>query len=322
MSLSVHDRQGLVWAYQLAPPQPLGTESLAITERGAPTWLHFNLTDARARRWLGTQARLSDAALAVLLDPQPRVRVQLLPEGFVAILTDLHHDFRGDPEGFGELRLFVEKDRVISGRRHPLKTIDVVRRHLEQGVPMESPGVWLEQLITCLAHSFGELTEELVDQVDEIEDEVVGGNGKEQRSTLANIRRLLVRFRRHLHANRVALAKLPTRVHDGGEASARLRSAIERLDGVAQDLDLVHERVRLLQDELAGLLAEASSRNLYVLSIMTTVLLPTTVVTGLWGMNVGGLPWADDPRGFLWVGLVVLGSVILSLLLLRGSRVL
>jgi len=310
-----------VWAYGLVSGEALGSESLTEAAE-EPVWLHFNLTDARARRWLATEAGLSDAAVAVMLDSQPRVRLQVVPDGFVAILVDLHHDFRGDPEGFGELRLFVDERRIISGRRHPLRTIDVVRRHVEQGVGMETPAAWLDQLITCLAHAFGELTEELVDQVDEIEDEVVGGNGKEQRGTLANIRRLLVRFRRHLHANRAALAKLPGRFQDDAEVVAQLRRTIERLDGVAQDLDLVHERVRLLQDELAGLLAEASNRNLYVLSIMTTVLLPTTVVTGLWGMNVGGLPWSDDPSGFWWVGLVVLGSVIFSLLLLRGSRVL
>jgi hypothetical protein len=39
-------------------------------------------------------------------------------------------------------------------------------------------------------------------------------------------------------------------------------------------------------------------------------------------MNVGGLPWADDGHGFLWACLAVLGSIALSLVLLRGSRVL
>jgi Mg2+ and Co2+ transporter CorA len=59
-----------------------------------------------------------------------------------------------------------------------------------------------------------------------------------------------------------------------------------------------------------------------VLSIVTTALLPGTLMTGFWGMNVGGLPWADDAHGILWTGLSVLASIVFSLALLRGSRVL
>jgi zinc transporter len=238
----------------------------------------------------------------------------------VAILTDVHHDFHGDPEGFGDLRLYVDRERVISARRHPLKTVDVLKRTLEHEGSLASTQAWLTQLTHLLAATFGELVDGIVTQADEIEDEIVAGEGPAQRGALATIRRLLVRLRRHLNANRTALHKLPTQ-HGREEEQSALRRALERLDGVAQDLDLVHERVRLLQDELAGLLAEATNRNLYVLSIVTTVLLPTTMITGLWGMNVGGLPWADDPHGFAWAVLIVLASVVLCLLLLRGSRV-
>jgi len=37
---------------------------------------------------------------------------------------------------------------------------------------------------------------------------------------------------------------------------------------------------------------------------------------------VGGLPWTDDTHGFLWTGISVLGSILFSLALLRGARVL
>jgi zinc transporter len=132
-----------------------------------------------------------------------------------------------------------------------------------------------------------------------------------------------VRFRRHLHANRGALSHLRSfGAHDGSQQLNPLRQALEHLDGVASDLDLIHERVRLLQEEVANLLAEATNRNLYVLSIVTTALLPGTLLTGFWGMNVGGLPWADDAHGILWTGLSVLASIVFSLALLRGSRVL
>ena len=318
-----HDTRGLIWGYRLQDNAPVGLDDVAAGTRDAPVWFHFNLSDGRARKWLSEHAQLPPSALALLLDPQTRVRLQHLPDAVVATIADLHHDFHGDPEGFGDLRFYVDAGRVISARRHPLKTVDVLHRGVEQGLSILSTHSWLEHFVEGLAGSFGEVVSGLVDQVDDLEDEIVVGTNKEQRARLAALRRLLVRFRRHLHADRGALAHLRSfAAHDGSQQLNPLRLALEHLDGVASDLDLIHERVRLLQEEVANLLAEATNRNLYVLSVVTTVLLPATLLTGFWGMNVGGIPWAEDSNGIVWTGLTVLSSIIFSLALLRGSRVL
>jgi len=321
LSALQHDTGGLIWGYRLDDTRPV-TLDMIEDASGHPLWFHFNLSDGRARKWLSEHAELPPAALALLLDLSPRVRLQVLGPGVVATIVDLHHDFHGDPEGFGELRFYVDERRVISARRHPLKTVDVLHRSVEHGMAIGSTREWLEHFVEGLSRSFGEAVTSLVDQVDELEDEIVAGTHKDQRATLAGLRRLLVRFRRHLHADRGALAHL--RSHGGHDSSQinMLRQALEHLDAVSSDLDLIHERVRLLQDEVAGLLAEATNRNLYVLSIVTTALLPATLLTGFWGMNVGGLPWTEDAHGILWSGLSVLASILLSLALLRGSRVL
>jgi len=69
-------------------------------------------------------------------------------------------------------------------------------------------------------------------------------------------------------------ARISTRASLGRQQrNSDVQQAVERLDGIAQDLELVQERARLLQEEIAGRLGEATNRNLYLLSVMTTVLL-------------------------------------------------
>ncbi len=102
----------------------------------------------------------------------------------------------------------------------------------------------------------------------------------------------------------------------GGGDAIGLRTAIERLGSLGHDLDLVQERARLLQDQLSNRLMEATNKNLYMLSIVTTIFMPMTLVNGLFGMNLGGLPALQDPWGF-WYGtaiMVVCGLVTLVLL--------
>lgn len=82
------------------------------------------------------------------------------------------------------------------------------------------------------------------------------------------------------------------------------------------------ERAKLLQEELASRLAESTGRNLYVLSILTAVLLPMTLITGIFGMNVAGLPGVHEPAAFWHVMLLVVASGVVTLLGLIWRRLL
>jgi zinc transporter len=316
---SGYDSRGLIWGYELGTGRAVG---LADASGEAPVWFHLNLADARARTWLTEESGLPEDAIGIFLDPQARVQLQVWPAGLCGVLEDLHHDFHGDPEGFGGVRFFVDARRVISARRHPLKAVDVLHRKLERGAVMASAYEWLDELVEALTEGFAATVHDMGERVDVLEDEIVAGKStQDQRAQLAGIRRLLVRFRRHVTANRAALGLLRLRGSPFRASEDAMRHGLEQLDGVGQDLELVHERVRLLQEEVATLLAEATNRNLYVLSIVTTALLPATLVSGIWGMNVGGVPWADDGHGFVYAFLVVVASIGVSLLLLRGSKV-
>jgi zinc transporter len=79
----------------------------------------------------------------------------------------------------------------------------------------------------------------------------------------------------------------------------------------------VQERARLLQEEIAARVGEATNRNLFVLSIATTTLLPITLITGIFGMNLQGLPLSQSPHGFGVVMLGIVSAVLLALWLLR-----
>ena len=76
----------------------------------------------------------------------------------------------------------------------------------------------------------------------------------------------------------------------------------------------------MLQEEIAGRLGKATNQNLYIVSLLTAIFLPITLITGIFGMNVGGLPGVDQDTGFVWViGLMIL-TVVTSLVLLHWRR--
>jgi zinc transporter len=313
---------GLICAFELAPVVARGVDVLAEPGSARPLWLHFSLTPVRAERWLRDEAPIPEEARAELTDDEPRIHVRLLSQSLVAVLGDLEHDLRDDSDDFSTVRIYVDTQRMISARRRPLKTADVVRRELRAGLEIDSPMALFETFVEKLAETFAHVVDRLGEKVDDAEDLILAGRFEDQGTVLGRVRRFVARLRRHLNANRSALAPLPARLPDcfDGEHKHSLHRAIEHLDAVAQDLELVQERTRLLQEEIAGRVGEMTNRNLFWLSIVTTVLLPVTLVTGIFGMNVHGLPFAESEGGFWWVLLVMVGIFVLVLFVLRRRR--
>jgi zinc transporter len=331
------ENRGVICAFQLAPLTACGEDVLdapptidACDPPATPpaTWLHLNLTDARARLWLGKSARLPDEARALLLSSDPRTFVEVLDDGVVAVLGDLDHDFHQNHEGFGALRIYLDGTRMITGRRHPLRAVDLLRRKVQALGPgadaIESPMALFELFIECMASSFESVVSTLGSEVDDAEEQVLAGQFRDQGKALGRMRRELARLRRLISADRAALAPLPRRLPGSYSATQRegLRQAVERLEAVGQDLELVQERARLLQEEIDGRLTEATNRNLFLLSVVTTTLLPITLITGVFGMNVGGLPWVRSSAGFWWVLFLMVVAVVVTLAFLRKRRVL
>jgi zinc transporter len=243
----------------------------------------------------------------------------VLPGAILAVLGDLYHEFDFDPERLGTVRLYVDASWLVSGRTHPLQAVDLLRRELTRSHDPATPISVFQLLIERLAGAISKVAVELGEQIEDAEDRVLEGNFAGQSKRLGNLRRLVAKLRRTVSANRAALGSLPASLPDlyDLEAGAELRSAIERLDAVVQDLELVQERARLLQEEIASNMNEVTNRNLFVLSIATTTLLPITLITGIFGMNVRGLPFAEHPHGFHLVMLGIMATVVLALWLLR-----
>jgi zinc transporter len=318
----VADHHGLICAFGLAPLVRLELDALNEIEPDRPVWLHFNLADRRARDWLSEQSQLPEPALEALLEEGSHVHVQILPRGFVATLRDLDHDVNGGEVRFGTFTVYVDPQRMISVRRHPLETFDRLRRELYMGLELPSPIAVFEHLVECLADTFEGTVARLASTVEDAEDSILAGHQKEQGTELRRVRWLLARLRREARANRTALGRIPSHLPAGcgSDRQQSMAAAVDRFAGVAQDLELVEDRARLMQEEIAGRLGEATNKNLYLLSIVTTTLFPITLITGIFGMNVGGLPWLEHPHGFAHTMVIIAVAVAITLVLISRAR--
>jgi zinc transporter len=99
-----------------------------------------------------------------------------------------------------------------------------------------------------------------------------------------------------------------------------MRQAAEELSSSVSDCAGLVERVRLLQEEASAAIDEQTNRTLFILTGVTVVALPMTIIPGFLGMNVGGIPLREQPGGFWIVVAFVLGLAAFGTFLLVRSR--
>ena len=99
-----------------------------------------------------------------------------------------------------------------------------------------------------------------------------------------------------------------------------LAEELDALERVVEDADAMRDRMALVRDELASQLSDRLNRNMYLLSILSALFLPLGFLTGLFGINVAGLPGAGDPKAFWMFCGVLAGVAGLQLFVLRRLR--
>lgn len=328
-TVDIPDTGGLICGFRLsdtgkAQPLALYAPNRSEAMPADAHWLHFNLADTRACNWINNCSLIPADARDLLLDSDTHIRSEAFEHCLALVIGDLFHDFKEDPEELGVLRLYLDNERLITGRGHPLSSVDRLRHELAEGMVLGKTPDLFARLVYDIGDSAHQVIKRLNERVDDTEDQILAGHLHNQGSELGSIRRLLARLRRHLSANRQALHQaLPAIARWSKADMAELRQAVEHLESTIQDLELVQERTRLLQEEIAGRMSEATNRNLYVLSVVTVTLLPINLITGIFGMNTGGLPWGQgDPSGFWWVISMMIIAVTISLKILHRKQIL
>jgi zinc transporter len=205
------------------------------------------------------------------------------------------------------LSILISDDQVVTVRSEAIPIIDVLRAQLDEGKGPSSPLQFLAQIATSQSEHIEGIIAHISKDTDELEDQLLDDDSTSQGEALNALRRRVYQLRRQLAALRHVLMLIvsdPSVDLDQSESSALAKTA-ELATRHLENLEDCRIRIQLLQDQIEGRLAASMAQSSYNLTIVATVFLPLTFITGLLGMNVAGIPEAHNPRGF-WTVCILL----------------
>lgn len=320
-------RPSLIWGFDFIGEERAeveaggeGLSGIGLTGPEGFRWLHLNITDQSSCRWIEGLEALPDAVRELILSPDTHPRA-LVTDGFVAgVVHDFEVDFGKDETArVGALRFAVTERAMITARHHPLYAADVVKRRLDAGTRPASAAAALELLVVSIAEMAAKTAAQLNAVVQAAEDALLQDGWEPDQRSLVAVRRRAVQIHRQLTGLRGVLQRMEEDEDLPEAMLAMVEKLAQRIVSLDGDVLAIQADLRLLREELDIEAGRRTNRNLYVLSILSALLLPATLVTGFFGMNTGGFPFAESPYGTFLAGLVALASAGAVYLWLRGQ---
>lgn len=319
----LHNWFGLAFGYRLngaGGGTPIGWADLVETAPAAQTWVHLDLRHPNAHRWLREDSALDPLTLEALCTLTAGPRLASGGEGLLLVLKGIDQRSTAALGDMVTVRLWTDGRRLISCQRGRVRAIEDLHAALRRGMGPAGIGTVVAELADGLMTHIDDVLEEL-----QAATRRLGQAGNRARhpenlvAELATLRRRMILMRFHLTPQRRALAQLAAVRHPWIDADARhlVREIADRCHHAAEGLAAAGEITAITQDEILQRSSETTERRVYSLTVITAIFLPLSFATGLLGVNLAGIPDANDPLAFLILCLFLLLVALVQLWLLR-----
>jgi zinc transporter len=271
-------------------------------------WVHLDLCDRRSQRWATREADLPPDVAELFVAPDARPQGLWQQGALALILPDLERDFDAVETGrIGALRVAYREGLLVTGRHRPLKTPDTLRDRLARSGPLDGIAA-LELVFVTLGDLVSERTELILTELLSLEDQILADEEAPDTRLLVAMRRMSARLHRLTAGMRTALHKVEGDASLPADLSALVKRQGARLGALDREIIGAQGQLRLLRDELELQAGQRTNENVYLLSIVTALFVPATLVTGFFGMNTGGLPGENTAGGTLLAALACAGA--------------
>jgi zinc transporter len=275
---------------------------------GEVLWLHIDRTADGLQHWLERKIGMPEPTAEMLVSDATRPRSFREGNAIVATLRGINFNSGAEPEDMVSMQLWADGARVVTLRRHPLQTPREILADIDAGSGPEDAGKLISLLIELMIARMNRSIVDMNEHIDMLEETDPSEDTDGKLTKISTIRRNCLALKRHMSPQHEALERIARDAPAWFEEHDRreIAESIDRLRRYLDDIDISKESALVLQDEIrAGSLAQ-SARTSYLLTIVAAVFLPLSFITGLMGINVGGMPGVGDERAFwIVVGLCV-----------------
>ncbi len=286
------------------------------TARGEFFWLDVIGADDDTIKALGRRFAWHPLAIEDTLEFHQRPKLDRYDDHMLIVFYGVRHLDDPDPR-LVEVHLLVSGNWVVTVRRHGCDELDVLRKRLAAD-DEASESYMVYRILDTLTDTYFPAMERIDDAIDDLEDAIVQSPDNEQLQHIFRLKRRLVALRRVITPQRDLAASAIDQIADlpGLEAGSRdyFRDVYDHLIRVSDMVDSYRDLLSSAMDVYLSTVSNRMNAVMKQLTIVATIFLPITALTGFFGQNFGWLvDHVKSLQSFLIFGV---GGAVLSCVLL------
>ena len=288
-------------------------------------WIHLEREAPEAQAWVRDKSGIDPVSVEALLADESRPRVNDIADALLIVLRGVNVAEGANDVELVPIHMWAETARVISLRDkdHQLSALREIRLALMAGKGPRSAA----DLVAQIAERIVEHVEIVIDSLEE-DLETLEATCYETkfegdwRDDLGALRRRATSLRRYLGPQRDALYRLQ---HDDATwltdfSKQRLREVSDKIIRHLEDIEALRDRASILHDDLTARISERIAHTSNRLTGLAALLLPPSLIAGMLGVNIEGIPWKDSPLAFPIFALGMVGLMPVLWYFLRKAK--
>ncbi|MGB5794082.1 zinc transporter ZntB [Poseidonibacter sp.] len=285
-------------------------------------WVHFDYSTPDTIDWLTNKSGIDQIAIEALLTKETRPRTTFLNDSILLALRGINLNPNSTPEDMISIRLFINKNIIISTKKRDLLSVRDILEYFKEGIGPKTSAEFLIELTNRLTIRMEDNINDIEERVSNLEEISVDSDNSELRAQISEIKRETISLKKYLSPQKEAMYKLYNqKVSWVSEyEKVQLREITDQLMRYIEELDSIKDKVSVIQENISQRLSEQMNQKMYVLSIISAVFLPLGFLTGLFGINVGGIPGAESKESFYIFIIVLIAIVGLQLYIFKKKR--
>lgn len=280
-------------------------------------WTHLDANFAETRDWLINDKNIKPLWVDAMLATETRPRIiEIDPDTILINLRGINSFNKEEPEDMVSIRLYITKHEVISCRLRTLKAVTKLRNELDFGYAPKDVYSFVARLFKYICDEIESTINSLNIEVDDLEEDILQESDLDIRQRIIDLRRQMIILKRYLAPNNDVIGRvllLKSFVNSNIEDDTDLSESHNKMVRFIEDIVSAKERVQVVHEEMNNHLTDRLNKNTMKLSVVATVFLPLSFLTGLFGVNLGGIPGNSSEYAFLLFCLITLIIFIIQL---------
>ncbi|OIN83714.1 zinc transporter ZntB [Francisella sp. TX07-6608] len=276
-------------------------------------WTHLDAKSSQTKEWLNQQLSSLDPYIVdALVAEETRPRFTQIDDGILIILRGINPNKDDTPEDMISIRLWIDKNRIISTRFKSLNVFDDIKESFKNKIGPKNSADFITTLIAKLSSRMEPVLSDLDDRLVDIEEQTIVIIDTDLRESIAELRKQTIIFRRYIVPQRdvIEQLRLSSLSWLGNSHKRHLVEIYNYVVRYIEDLEETRDRLQIVKDEISNTLSDKLNKKMYFLSIIAAIFLPLSFLTGLLGINVAGIPGAQNVHAF-WIFLLILFVIVI-----------